>query len=103
MMNWWNGLDTLHKWVYGYLALTLAVGILGAAFVGPGESTPKPPKPPKPQAERTLTDAEVEAKWNEQLDAAKRGVNEAARGVGDAWEAAKRKAKRTWIEGQDKQ
>ena len=43
----------------------------------------------KPQAvERSLTDAEMEAKWNEHVEAAKRGVDMATREAADAWDAA---------------
>jgi len=76
------------------------LGVLFAILVAIHPPVPKHHRPKPMAAERSLTDAEVEEKWNAQVDAAERGLATAKQGASDAWDAAKSKLKRMWIEGQ---
>jgi hypothetical protein len=123
MFRWSGKVNT--KWVAGGVLLAFCLAALSAAVfrqqsswqatsppppewekairVFGGGVDPPPPAPPAPRAERKLTDAEVESKWNEQMDAAQRELEVAQQIVmqkaGEVWEAAMQKLKRMWVEG----
>lgn len=96
----WDNSTTATKWVVGYFALIAVIGVMGAVA---DAIKPDQPAPPKPMAARKLTDAEVQAKWDAQMNELSRGTGSLSRQATDAWDAAKRKLKRAWIEGQGKE
>ena len=100
-VDWWKSQTFTMKWVYGFAELFLSVMLVGVAVKGPTRQQTPQNRERGSEVKRQLTDSEVEAKWNEQVEAAKLRIDEAQRSAADAWENARNKLKRMWIEGQE--